>query len=228
MENGGRIVAGALAVGSVLLTAGLVYWAADTDEMIKASFGASAAAALGLPFAWLLGGRYDRLKARAIRDFLTGLYNRSYMEEIFPRLARQALRRREKVTVLLLDVNNFKEVNDRLGHAEGDRALKLISEALLGSSQSGEIVGRWGGDEFVMLAASPDERLIESGIRRLQDRLQGLPLSTELGFSISVGSASFPDNGADLQSLVRIADKRMYADKYLNKARAFGTEAMEA
>ncbi|GGD75774.1 GGDEF domain-containing protein [Paenibacillus nasutitermitis] len=225
----GRVTACAIALITILLTVGLSVWQAGaSSQALPVAAQAVAVAAFAFPVAWFLGLKYDRLLSSSTLDYLTGLCNRRYMEQIFPKIRKRAQRKRKKITVLMIDVNDFKEVNDKLGHIQGDRALKMISQLLGCGTKQVEIVGRWGGDEFIMICPYSDDRRIETLIRQLHEKLFKLSASTGLHLSISVGSAICPDQGSELNMLVQIADNRMYADKQLHKLRAADLAAMQA
>lgn len=224
----GRITAGAIAAGAILFTAGFGYWAGGNNGWLAAWTGGAAASMLSIPLAWFMGTKYDKLKAESIMDCLTGLYNRGFIEAAFPKLARQARRRRRKFAVLMIDVNDFKDVNDRFGHAHGDTALKLIAQAMKDSSKKGEIVARWGGDEFIAICPYSDDRQIDEWTKEYQKQLQRLAQRIGMKLSVSVGSACYPEHGSDLIHLTCSADKKMYAHKHVRQRQAKPHEALQA
>lgn len=228
MSNEGRITAGAIAIGTILFTAGNTYWLSGIDNALTASIGTAIIAIAALPLAWMLGRKYDRLRADSFIDCVTGVYNRRFIETGFPKLCLQAQQKNKRMSVLLLDVNDFKEVNDRFGHSQGDMALMMISETLKECSVKGEIVGRWGGDEFIMICPYADDKGIEKLTSSLHEQLLKLSQRTGMRLSVSAGSSVFPDDGLQLTQLVQAADKRMYADKYLAKRRTTEPEAKQA
>ncbi|QYR20570.1 GGDEF domain-containing protein [Paenibacillus sp. sptzw28] len=228
MYFAGRITAAAVTIGTITYMAGLGYWMKDTSAMAASYAFAGVYAAAALPIAWLLGRKYDLLKSNSTIDCMTGLYNRGFIEANFPKLVNQAQRKRKKLTVLILDVNDFKEVNDRFGHEQGDQALRLVSETLQICAQRGEISGRWGGDEFIMICPYADDRLLEKLLQQLQEKLLRLSVITGFGLSVSVGSASFPEQGNQLSELAHTADKRMYADKKSRKMKHAEPGMMQA
>jgi len=169
-----------------------------------------------LPLAWLAGKAYDRMRTIAMQDDLTRIWNRKYVSGMMPKLLRQAAKRGKPLSVSLIDINDFKLINDSYGHQAGDQALQLIAGALRGCAGKGEIVARWGGDEFLLI--------------RPFDRGTGQPIAEEIGdaldklskrigtrVSASVGTAVFPEDGDTLQALLHHADRRMYDDKESRK-----------
>ncbi|MBW7476773.1 GGDEF domain-containing protein [Paenibacillus oenotherae] len=224
----GRIAAGAIAAGSISFTTAFGFWAGGSNGWLTALTGMAASSLLSLPLAWILGGKYDRLKADSTRDCLTGVHNRGFIESSFPKLLQQAQRKQKKISILMIDVNDFKDVNDRFGHEQGDRALKLIAQSLAACSLKGEIVARWGGDEFVIVCPYGDDKGIDAWIREQHQHL--LRLTQRMGFnlSVSVGSACYPEHGSDLFQLVRSADKKMYANKNLRRIHNGPHEALQA
>ncbi|MBW5447908.1 diguanylate cyclase [Cohnella sp. CFH 77786] len=186
----------------------------SSDVAMWTGLGFAAAAA---PIGWFLGGRYDRLKEWAERDSLTGACCRRFVQTAFPRLVAQADRRRKRFSVLLIDVNDFKTVNDTLGHAKGDDLLRKLAGALMDAAKHGEIVVRWGGDEFLLLCPYGDRSALETMSRTIGERMAQISSQWNRPLSVSIGSAVYPDDGRMLDELVQAADKGMYADKHRRK-----------
>ncbi len=159
--------------------------------------------------------REKRIRAEAETDDLTGLANRRALQ----RMLRVALARARAhdlvVGVLMLDLDGFKAVNDRYGHAAGDAALREVAERLRGSVRERDLVARAGGDEFVVVL--PD--LSAGGARDAADRVEAAfaaPLDlggVQARLRAAVGVASYPDDGADADVLLAAADRAMYARK---------------
>lgn len=152
----------------------------------------------------------------AMHDVLTTLPNRRYLNE-WLKIALAAARRNGKRLVLLyFDLNGFKGVNDRLGHAAGDRVLQVTAERLRGCVRSGDFVARLGGDEFVaVLPDAPADAELGTLLSRLRQAVSQAPLPV-LGdgeVSASVGLASYPQDGDDPEALLRVADRAMYSAK---------------
>jgi len=157
----------------------------------------------------------DTLAERAVRDPLTGLANRTLLEErLRASLARDA-RSGGSTGVLFLDLDGFKEINDQFGHRVGDEVLQEVAERLKAVVRPSDTVARFGGDEFVVLVEQATPDALDVLRPRVRD-VVGRPLSVlgqafEVG--VSVGSAVSTAGHADPQSLLAEADQRMYAQK---------------
>jgi diguanylate cyclase (GGDEF)-like protein len=154
----------------------------------------------------------EKLHAEALRDSLTGLYNRRFLQEVTPTLLRQLERRGADLCVALLDIDHFKQVNDRLGHAVGDAVLRRAAGVLTAGLRRGDICCRHGGEEFLLLLPDCDigggyERLDELR-RRLAAPHDGLPSITA-----SFGLAELPRGAQGLEQTIRDADEALYAAK---------------
>lgn len=171
-----------------------------------------------LTIAWVLGRAYDRIRMSAAQDELTKCWNRKFAAETFPRLMRQATRRRKRLSISIVDLDDFKAINDRYGHQAGDQVLQRIAQALAGCASKGEIVARWGGDEFVVICPYGRSTGSEALPVKIEQALEQLSLRAGVRISASVGTSVFPEDGRTLQELLQAADKRMYADKAHRKA----------
>lgn len=155
------------------------------------------------------------LQALALVDGLTGVANRHRLDDVAASALRRAARRGECVAVVLLDLDGFKAVNDRLGHAAGDQALREVAARAQRGSRATDLVARIGGDEFVVLLETATPESVDRAVDRLRQALLCAPLAPDpavhLGFSLGV--AVFPADGADLAALLQAADRRMYKQK---------------
>jgi diguanylate cyclase (GGDEF)-like protein len=157
------------------------------------------------------------LRAQSIRDPLTGLFNRRYMEETLERELRRAERDHHPVGILVLDVDHFKRVNDTFGHDGGDAVLAGLGTLLAGNTRGGDIACRLGGEEFVLIL--PGASLDESR-RRAQELLEAARdfQVTHRGqligpVTFSAGVAAFPDHGPTREAVLRAADTAVYRAK---------------
>ncbi len=162
------------------------------------------------------------LQSLSLVDELTGLYNRrGFLAVTEQHLA--AIRRNEKVPVILYaDLDGLKEINDSLGHHEGDRALVKAAEIFKDTFRSSDILARLGGDEFVVLAAIDSQESTESLATRLQEKFSASNASRNRPYdlSISVGLARFdPEAGHSIEDLMARADRAMYEDKRRKRTR---------
>jgi diguanylate cyclase (GGDEF)-like protein len=165
--------------------------------------------------------RYRSSIERYHVDSLTGLFTRRYFEDLFSLTLERALRYDETFVIALFDVDQLKYVNDTFGHLAGDQMLLSIAKALRASCRKSDIIGRFGGDEFIAAYHVADMATIEKSIAAIQSSLRNTPASfaeKERLLSFSYGLARFPDDGNDLVSLTAAADKRLYAMKAERKA----------
>ena len=159
--------------------------------------------------------KYRQVENSSVTDELTSLPNaRSLFLQLDSELARSK-RTGEPLVVLVLDLDGFKDINDRFGHLAGNKVLQLISQGLRTCCREYDCVARMGGDEFVMILASSTREAIASKSRdfRRIARESGLSFCGEDILSISVGEACFPEDGSDAEQLLAVADKRMYQAK---------------
>lgn len=150
----------------------------------------------------------------AMQDPLTGLPNRTCLRLQFDRAVQECQRRRAPLSVAFLDLNGFKLVNDRLGHAAGDQSLKIIASSIGESLSQGCAVGRWGGDEFVLLYPEMQKWQAKSICERLVDVVaQRTARETGSFVTFSFGIACFPGDGKNLDSLLEVADGELLREK---------------
>lgn len=153
---------------------------------------------------------------KAIRDQLTGLYNRHYLSDVLDKEVERARRYDHTISFLMVDINGFKEVNDHYSHAKGDQVLKDIGETLTDNVREVDTVFRYGGDEFLILLPETGEgsRVVA---KRLKEGVRIWSEETEkLGFplTIAIGSSNLKsDTEVDVEEKIREADRRMYEDK---------------
>lgn len=164
-------------------------------------------------FGWRLGKQYDKVKYLSEKDLLTESYNRRFVMDIFPKLMSLSDRKMQKLIIFLIDVNDFKSINDKYDHAMGDRVLQLISSSLKKAFRDSDYIVRWGGDEFLGIFPCTDESGMNELQIRLHNELNTLSNMVSADVSVSVGYAVYPDEGNDLNDLIQIADRKMYIDK---------------
>ncbi len=166
----------------------------------------------------------ESIRHMALHDVLTGLANRRYFEDMLARALSNALREGGCFGLVLIDLDGFKPVNDRYGHAVGDRVLKAVAERLLGIMRAGDFCARIGGDEFTVILGGIDG---EAALIQVADKIRAAlaePVALDDGRSVaigaSVGHAICPDDGPGPENLVAVADRRMYQAKQSGKASA--------
>ncbi|HEY3474664.1 MAG TPA: histidine kinase N-terminal 7TM domain-containing protein [Anaerolineales bacterium] len=163
-----------------------------------------------------IGLLQSRLREQAIRDSLTNLFNRRYLEETLDRELSRAGREKYPVCIIMIDLDHFKKVNDTYGHEAGDLVLKAIADTLSEQSRRGDFACRYGGEEFVI--AMPNITM-DTAYERAENLRQALIMLRipfeyyELSVTISVGIACYPENGGTREEILRAADQAMYAAK---------------
>jgi len=158
----------------------------------------------------------EALRDLSHRDPLTNLYNRRYLFEVLSREIRRAQRYGHPFALALLDVDNFRHVNNAFGHLRGDEVLKGIAKLLLQNLRACDYVFRYGGDEFLLLLPETDEAGAEEAVRRVRGKLRAWSRTLDLGvvLDFSAGIAAYdPQKGRPPEELLREADARMYAAK---------------
>ncbi len=159
----------------------------------------------------------EALKDQSIRDSLTGLYNRRFMQESLERELLRARRTNRPFTVMFMDIDHFKRFNDFFGHDAGDSVLQAFAKLLTGHFRGGDIICRYGGEEFALIL--PDSSLKDAEKRANELRTEAKKLSishreTKLGpITFSMGLAAFPEHGSTAEELFRVADKCLYESK---------------
>jgi len=171
--------------------------------------------------------RSRRLRHLSALDGLTGLLNRGYFEARYAAEVTRARRHGHPLAVALLDLDRYKNFNDRYGHASGDVALRVLADILLAGLRSTDTVARYGGDEFVVL-------LPETGAEAAFEKLEALRLAVARAeftiprhdltaqVTLSAGVASLPDDGTDPVELLEVADKRLFEAKDGGRNRVVG------
>lgn len=163
------------------------------------------------------------LREQSVRDHLTGLFNRRYMEETLERELHRASRKQLSLAVLMLDIDNFKQFNDTRGHAAGDVVLQALAKILLGHIREEDVACRFGGDEFVLIlpditreATCERARLIYQYSTQSPIQFEGQPLEI---VTLSIGIAFFPDNGSGCAAILKAADLALYRAKHAGRGR---------
>jgi diguanylate cyclase (GGDEF)-like protein/PAS domain S-box-containing protein len=162
----------------------------------------------------------DELEEQAVRDPLTNAYNRRYMSEFLDKEVARAEREHTPVTVVIMDMDNFKEFNDTYGHKCGDLILQAITNFLNEHSRRGDVICRYGGEEFVILMPNV---ALETGFERAEMWRQDFsesPIDYEgikLFATFSAGVATFPQHGRTGDIILQAADKALYKSKDAGK-----------
>jgi diguanylate cyclase (GGDEF)-like protein len=159
-------------------------------------------------------GEHRSLQRRATTDALTDLPNRAEFERRATETLARLGRERGGACLLVVDLDRFKVLNDTVGHEAGDRALVAAAERLRHAVRQTDIVGRWGGDEFVvMMPGVADARAVPARAATIADAIAASPPIGSYELNASIGAALFPAHGTTLEALLRAADRAMYAAK---------------
>lgn len=170
-----------------------------------------------LVLSYYLGRRHDQAAFYANYDILTHVHNRHYLTKAFPKILKKTRNNSGDMTVFIIDVDNFKVINDTYGHQKGDEVLVLIASIIKDDIRDTDIIGRLGGDEFFVgiqnLKANTEHQIMQRWKESLSDiqEKMGIPVT------ISIGVASFPRDGKNFEELYHNADLRMYEDKRKTK-----------
>jgi diguanylate cyclase len=159
----------------------------------------------------------ESLRKQAIRDPLTGLFNRRYMEESLEREFRRASRRESPLAILMIDIDHFKRLNDSFGHEAGDAVLRELAKVFQAQLRAEDIASRYGGEEFVLILPESDMAAASECADRLQQAVHAMQIQhygrTLEGISLSIGLTCFPQQGKTVDSLMRTADAALYRAK---------------
>jgi diguanylate cyclase (GGDEF)-like protein/PAS domain S-box-containing protein len=173
----------------------------------------------------------DELRQQAIHDPLTGLFNRRYLDETLPRELHMAQRRNAPLSVVMLDLDGFKQFNDSFGHGPGDALLREFGRVLREHLRKSDISCRFGGDEFVLVLPDSSIADTQERVEQIRKFLEGLPIrygEQVFGLiTLSAGIAQTPEHGTSASELLRAADEALYAAKQAGRNRTTIYEARE-
>lgn len=165
----------------------------------------------------------NSLEFRSTRDGLTGLFNRRYMDETLQTEINRAKRSGSEVSVMMFDIDDFKDINDTFGHDAGDKALRRFADVLRGNLREGDVACRYGGEEFVVILPGVTfENAVEKADMIRRKFMESVSQSPDLEFNeltVSGGVASHPRDGGNMETLLKQADKTLLAAKRSGKNR---------
>jgi diguanylate cyclase (GGDEF)-like protein/PAS domain S-box-containing protein len=156
------------------------------------------------------------LKEQAIRDQLTGLFNRHYMEEALAREYARAMRSKSPLSIVMMDMDGLKNLNDTYGHALGDQAIKTLGRQLQLMTRTEDIVCRYGGDEFLAILYNTDNANASRRVAEWHKKVDEIHISyqdTSLRISFSSGIATYPTHGESIDEILKAADDALYRQK---------------
>jgi diguanylate cyclase (GGDEF)-like protein len=216
-------------------TLGLIYIRADgrgawrvDDRVVALGRAFSEQVSLGLSSFELR----ETLRRQSIVDGLTGLYNRRYLDDALRREVFQAQRRQKALSVVMVDADHFKRINDIFGHDAGDVVLRAIGRELKAAVRGGDLACRFGGEEFALVLTDCGKpQALETG-RRVGELIRGLHLvhgvTTLPALTISAGVATYPEDGEDAERLIAAADRALYTAKRGGRDRVEAARGVEA
>ncbi|UFN51187.1 diguanylate cyclase [Roseomonas sp. OT10] len=158
----------------------------------------------------------EKLRGQALRDPLTGLYNRRFLEEVSERYAGSTERRGASLSVVMVDADHFKQVNDRHGHAVGDAVLRALGSLIQGALRKGDVACRYGGEEILLLLPDCDPAAARERMEELRVRVSGLHEGTDTilpRVTVSIGIAAMPQHATSVAAAIKRADEALYAAK---------------
>jgi diguanylate cyclase (GGDEF)-like protein len=176
---------------------------------------------------------HNKTKLMAITDFLTGLYNHRYFQQIFNQELGRAKRYSKVMSIIILDVDDFKKFNDRFGHPVGDKVLVSIGEIISKSLRKVDFAFRYGGEEFVLILPETSLEHAILAADRLRERIareteDAVPEAVGQAITVSVGVACFPDDGTSREDLFKLMDDFLYQAKATGKNRVCHSRVVES
>lgn len=166
----------------------------------------------------------ERYKELALLDGLTNVYNYRYFQEMLTREIHRAQRYPQQVSLLMIDVDDFKKYNDAYGHPAGDEVLKKVGQILMGSTRKIDLVARYGGEEFVIILPETTKKgssIVATRIIALLDKIEFYDKKNIFNahVTVSIGLASYPEDAQTKDDLIVKADQALYQAKKLGKNR---------
>ena len=172
----------------------------------------------------------ETLRTQAVRDPLTGLYNRRHMQEVLEREIHRSGRRRRPLAVMMLDLDNFKRYNDTYGHSEGDFALRMVGETLIGNIRTEDLACRYGGEEFVVILVECSLSQAMVRANEIRQRIRALRVDARQhlreAITVSIGVAVFGETTDQPERVLASADEALYQAKGEGRDRVVAARAV--
>jgi diguanylate cyclase (GGDEF)-like protein len=163
---------------------------------------------------------HKKVKELSLRDGLTGIYNHRHFQEMLGYTVAHSDRYDEKASLILLDVDNLKGVNDSYGHQAGDSVLTFVGKVLVESLRKIDIQARYGGDEFAVILPNTNKRGSLVVAQKIKNSIKNMPFKfkgDEINITLSIGISTYPDNAPDGEILIEKADRALYESKNQGK-----------
>ena len=170
---------------------------------------------------------YKAIEEMAITDELTGTFLRRYVLDRFFESLLRANKFNSPLSFLMIDVDDFKKINDSYGHLVGDAVLKEVAARIMSTAREVDLVGRYGGEEFCVILLDTDKEGAKMAAERICSVVSEKPIiayNESLAVTVSVGVASFPDDGKDPYTIIEVADRALYQAKKTGKNRFVSME----
>ena len=159
----------------------------------------------------------EALQEQSIRDPLTGLFNRRYMEETLKREVRRVTRQLRPLGIIMIDIDHFKDFNDTYGHTMGDALLQNLGEFLQSHVRGEDVACRYGGEEFILIMPNTSIATAEERAEYLREAVKQLQVESDSqpsdGITLSLGIAIYPEHGRTMEAVLRAADAALYRAK---------------
>ena len=165
-----------------------------------------------------------QLAEQAMRDPLTGCFNRRVLSDTLPIELARARREGYPISIVMLDIDHFKTINDTYGHAAGDQTLQVLGNILRTAFREGDHVYRMGGEEFLVILPGVEAATAALRLNHLRETVENIQLPFEglsVHITLSIGISVYPNNGATLDDLINKADKALYKAKDAGRNRVF-------
>ncbi|MBP1767706.1 MAG: hypothetical protein H6P98_1821, partial [Candidatus Aminicenantes bacterium] len=169
-----------------------------------------------------LRSHYEQAMNSAVVDWLTGLYNHGYFKKFLDLEIKKSLRQRYPVTLIMMDIDNFKNVNDAYGHPTGDAILQELAQVIRKAVREVDLVARYGGDEFAVVLPYSDGHGALRVAQRIDEAIQNhgfspRVLAEKTQLTVSMGVAGYPEDAVHVDELIHSADQKLYAAKMRGK-----------
>lgn len=207
----GPLIAGGVIIGAVRLEGPKDCWLPERESLVESYLSGAATALANLR-------HLQKMKRQANVDELTGLYNRRFLEDYARKLIAIASRKETPLGVIMLDLDHFKDLNDRYGHEAGDRVLRQFSKTVTQAMRQTNLAVRYGGEEFLVLLPDTDSQACFRVAERIREAVAGMAIPSGGDkalppMTVSLGIAVYPEHGKDLEELLKASDKALYESK---------------